>query len=60
MIHKFGLTRDQARSVLRHSDVRTTEDFYLHRDDLDCLRAIGRSITFEPEPVRESDGKSAA
>lgn len=48
MIHRFGLTRDQAKSVLRHSDVRTTEDFYLHRDDLDSLRMIGRSISFRP------------
>lgn len=48
MVGKFGLTADQARSVLRHSSVATTEAYYLHRDDLACLDAIGRSITFRP------------
>lgn len=63
MIHRFGLTRDQARSVLRHSDVRTTEDHYLHRDDLECLKMIGRSISFRLKPDQtdgKSDDKSAA
>lgn len=49
LVHRFGNTADQARSVLRHSDLRTTEEFYLHRDDLECLRSIGRTISYKPD-----------
>lgn len=46
MVHRFGLSADQARSVLRHSSTATTEAHYLHRDDLACLRQIAAAIRF--------------
>lgn len=46
-ISRFGGTADQAKSLLRHSDVRTTEEHYLHRDDVEQLRSIGRRIEFD-------------
>lgn len=46
----FGGTADQARTLLRHSDVRTTEEYYLHRDDLAILRSIGKRISFRVAP----------
>lgn len=49
-VGRWGLTADQARSVLRHSSVRTTEDYYLHRDDADVLRAIARNVSYRVDP----------
>ena len=45
MVGQFGLSVDQARSVLRHTTERTTE-LYLHRDDPDQLGRIGGRISF--------------
>jgi integrase len=46
LVGRFGATRDQARGVLRHSDVRTTEDHYLHADDAETLHRAIRNVTF--------------
>lgn len=46
MVGRWGLSLDQARSVLRHSSAATTEAHYLHRDDLACLAAIGSSVDY--------------
>jgi integrase len=51
MVGRWGLSADQTRSMLRHGDVRTTEDYYLHRDDAELLRAIGARISFRPPPA---------
>jgi integrase len=51
MVGRFGLTADQAKSYLRHADVRTTEGHYLHRDDAELLRAMGRTVSFRPPPA---------
>ena len=45
MVGQFGLSVDQARSVLRHTTERTTE-LDLHRDDPDQLGRIGGRISF--------------
>lgn len=51
LVGRFGLSADQAKSFLRHADVRTTEEHYLHRDDVALLRAMGRTVSFRtPEP----------
>ena len=46
LVGEWGATRDQARAVLRHSDVRTTEDYYLHADDPELLRRAVRHVTY--------------
>ena len=45
MVGDFGLSVDQARSVLRHTSERTTEG-YLHRDDPEMLIRIGQRVSF--------------
>jgi integrase len=45
-VGEFGLSADQVKTLLRHTDPRTTEEFYLHRDDPDQLGRIGRRISF--------------
>lgn len=51
LVGRFGATADQAKSVLRHDDVRTTEEHYLHRDDAEILRRIVRDVSFRPDPT---------
>jgi integrase len=46
-VGRFGLSREQVRTNLRHGHTDTTEG-YLHRDDAEGLRIIGRSISFRP------------
>ena len=46
LVGRWGVTRDQARSILRHGDVRTTEDHYLHADDPEILRHLVRNVSF--------------
>jgi integrase len=48
MIAEFGCTAEQVKSVLRHADIRTTEEHYLHRDDRDCLVNSVRNVSFRP------------
>lgn len=49
-VGRFGMSIDQVRSLLRHTDARTTELHYLHRDDRELLAAIGSRISFAREP----------
>jgi integrase len=46
LVHRFDATADQAKSMLRHGSIRTTEEFYLHRDDAESLRRIVRKVSF--------------
>jgi integrase len=48
IVGRFGGSADQARSMLRHTDARTTEEYYLHRDDAELLRRIAERISFRP------------
>jgi integrase len=44
-VARFGLSADQVRTNLRHTNPHTTEG-YLHRGDPEGLRRIGRAIRF--------------
>lgn len=48
-VGRFGLSREQVRTNLRHGHTDTTEG-YLHRDDAEGLRRIGAAISFRAPP----------
>ena len=54
---EFGRTAEQARILLRHTDVRTTEEHYLHPNDLEALHGIVEGVSFR-EPPKEEQRKA--
>ncbi len=47
IIGRFGGTAEQAKTLLRHTSLFTTEKHYLHRNDLALLHAIAALISFD-------------
>jgi integrase len=46
IVGRFGGSAEHAKTMLRHDDIRTTEEHYLHRDDAELLRAIAGRVSF--------------